>query len=88
MRHHTVISTLNVELSSPHVVTSDTLEPDTTKYTHAESNMEVASPTTVTPSIHDPSLLTLQMQSTITDIETNVSEHALTVSSTIFDALL
>uniref|UniRef100_A0A095AQV0 E3 ubiquitin-protein ligase UBR5 n=1 Tax=Schistosoma haematobium TaxID=6185 RepID=A0A095AQV0_SCHHA len=86
MRHHTVISTLNVELSSPHVVTSDTLEPDATKYTHAESNTEVASPTTVTPSIHDPSLLTLQMQSTITDIETSVSEHALTVMTSTADA--
>ncbi|CAH8457758.1 unnamed protein product [Schistosoma intercalatum] len=86
MRHHTVISSLNFDLSSPHVVTSDTLEPDTTKYTHAESNMEVASPTTVTPSIHDPSLLTLQMQSTITDIETSVSEHALTVMTSTADA--
>ncbi|KAH8852577.1 E3 ubiquitin-protein ligase [Schistosoma japonicum] len=79
LHQHNVISTLNVELSTPHVPTSDALESDTTKYTNGESNIEVASPNTVTSSIHDPSLLTLQMQSTITDIETNDSEHTLAV---------
>ncbi|KAK4472261.1 hypothetical protein MN116_003530 [Schistosoma mekongi] len=79
LHQHNVISTLNVELSSPHVPTSSALESDTTKYTNAESNIEVASPSTVTSSIHDPSLLTLQMQSTITDIETNDPEHTLAV---------
>nr|CAH8831156.1 unnamed protein product [Trichobilharzia regenti] len=85
-RHHNVVSTLHVQLSSPpHVTISDTSDSDTVKYTQAESNIEAVSPNTATSSIHDPSLLTLQMQSTITDIETSAPEHVETVMNPTAD---